>query len=119
MYALSAPQSHPDTGAQVAAEIVAGDAITLLDIAQQFSVNPSTCLRWLMRGLPNGRGERVRLAAIKRGRVWLTSRAALGRFLGAMPQYHSAPPAPPIRTPTQRDRDSARAQQQLADRYGI
>lgn len=112
---MAVTQSYPD----VAAEIVSGDAITLLDISRQFNVNPSTCLRWLMRGLPDGRGDRVRLAAIKRGKVWLTSRAALGRFLGAMPQSQNTSTAAPVRTPSQRERDSARAEKLLRNNYGI
>ena len=104
---------------EVTAEIVAGDALKLLDVARQFGVHSSTVLRWLLRGLPDGRGERIRLAAVKRGKTWLTSRAALERFLEALP--HSAPTSgtPPIRTPTKRERDSARATAALKNKYGV
>ena len=108
-----------DTFPDVAAEIVNGDSITVIDIARQFSVSPSTAFRWLMRGLPDGRGERIRLAAIKRGKIWLTSRAALERFLSALPASTPTHTAPPIRTPSKRERDSARAEATLKSNYGI
>lgn len=103
----------------VAAEITSGDSITLLDISRQFSTAPSTALRWVLRGLPDGNGGRIRLEAIRRGKPWLTSRAALQRFLSRLPQSAPSTSAAPTRTPTQRERDSARAKQQLHDTYGI
>ena len=103
----------------VAAEITSGDSITLRDISRQFSTAPSTTLRWVLRGLPDGHGGRIRLEAIRRGKPWLTSRAALQRFLSRLPQSAPGTSAAPIRTPSQRERDSARAKQQLHDAYGI
>jgi hypothetical protein len=103
----------------VAAEIANGDQITLIEISRQFRVNPSTGLRWILRGLPDGRGGRVRLEAIRRGKPWLSSRAALERFLAALPQ--SAPPSivQSIRSPAKRERDSAHAATMLKDKFGI
>lgn len=112
---MTASGSFPD----LAAEIIAGDAITVLDIARQFNVSPSTVFRWMMRGLPDNRGERVRLQAIRRGKIWLTSRAALQRFLTSLPQSATAPAAPPIRTPARRQLDCDRAKKALHDTYGI
>jgi transposase-like protein len=103
----------------LAAEIIAGDAITINEIARQFNVSPSTAFRWLMRGLPNASGERVRLQGLRRGKVWLSSRAALQRFLSALPVSSSAPTAPAIRSPSKRERDTARAKQSLNSKYGI
>jgi transposase-like protein len=103
----------------VAAEIANGDQLTLTDIARQFNVNPSTCLRWILRGLPDGRGGRVRLAAIRRGKPWLSSRASLEKFLAALPQSVPTSDAPNVRTPTQRERDSSHAEEVLRKRYGI
>jgi hypothetical protein len=108
-----------DSIPDLAAEIIAGDAITVLDIARQFNVSPSTAFRWIMRGLPHGRGERVRLTAIRRGKVWLTSRAALQRFLAALPASTAAPSGSPIRPPAKRERETARAKRILATKYGI
>ena len=103
----------------VAAEITSGDFITLRDISRQFSTAPSTTLRWVLRGLPDGHGGRIRLEAIRRGKPWLTSRAALQRFLSRLPQSAPSTSAVPTRTPSQRERDSSRAKQQLHDTYGI
>jgi hypothetical protein len=111
--------SMTDTLPDLAAEIIAGDAITIIDIARQMRTAPSTIYRWMLRGLPDGRGERIRLHAIRRGKVWLTSRAALQRFLGALPQSAPTPTAPPVRTPTKRERDTTRAKKALAEQYGI
>jgi transposase-like protein len=103
----------------VAAEIVNGDQLTLLSIARQFDVNPSTCLRWILRGLPDGRGGRVRLEAVRRGKPWLSSRGALERFLGALPQSAPTQATPSIRTPSMRERDSAAAEKMLTEKYGM
>jgi len=109
------PHFHTD----IAAEIANGDAIKLLDVARQFDVNPSTVLRWLMRGLPSRNEHRVRLEGVRRGKVWLTSRAALQRFLSALPQSTLFTNSSPARSPSARERESARAQTKLKDKYGI
>ena len=104
----------------LAAEIAGGDQLTLSEIARQMRLNPSTALRWILRGLPDGRGGRVRLEGIRRGKKWLTSRAALARFLAALPQSTTTEAAPPpIRTSSQRSRDAARATAALRDDFGI
>ena len=54
-----------DTIPDLAAEITGGDSITINDIARQFTVSPSTAFRWIMHGLPNGRGERVRMRSAR------------------------------------------------------
>jgi hypothetical protein len=110
----------PDIQLQsVAAEIAHGDQLTLITLSRQFSVNPSTCLRWVLRGLPDGHGGRIRLEAVRRGKPWLTSRAALARFLAALPQSTATPNVPEARTPSKREHDSARAAKILKAKYGI
>jgi hypothetical protein len=69
----------------VAAEIAAGDELGTIAIAREKNLRPSTVLRWILTGLPARHGNRVRLEALKRGRRWLTSRAALARFFGELP----------------------------------
>ena len=102
----------------IISDIAAGNSITLIELARQQKTNPSTVFRWVQKGLPSGYGVRVRLEAIKRGKKWLTTAAAVARFFAALPA--SAPsPAMPIRTPSKRERDSARAKQALNDKYGI
>ena len=102
-------------GASKILRLVAGLALVTA------AVSPSTAFRWMMRGLSDGRGKRIRLQAVRRGKIWLTSRAALERFLSALPhsQSESTPTAAPIRTPSKRERDSARAEQTLKNKYGI
>jgi hypothetical protein len=108
-----------DTIPDLAGEIIGGDSITVLGIARQFNVSPSTAFRWMMRGLPDGRGERIRLQALRRGKIWLTSRASLQRFLSALPASTPAPTSTPIRAPSKRQADCERARKSLSDRYGI
>ncbi len=107
-----------DAKIDIASEIAAGDGVALVEVARLQKTNISTIFRWVIRGLPRGSGERVKLEAIKRGRKWITTRPALTRFFAALPK--SAPaPVTPARTPTQRERDSARARQRLQSDYGI
>ena len=41
------------------------------------AVDPSVAFRWMQLGLPNGDGHRVRLEAVRVGKSWRTSEAAL------------------------------------------
>jgi hypothetical protein len=100
-------------------EIAGGDSLRLIDLARRFDVSASTCFRWVVKGLPIGNGERVRLPAIKRGKSWITSEAAVARFFGALPHSTTLPTSTPIRTPSKRQRDSARAAETLRAEYGI
>lgn len=103
----------------LAAEIAAGDSLRLIDLARRFDVCMSTCFRWVVKGLPTGDGTRAKLAALKRGKSWITSEAAVARFFASLPQSESAPTTALLRTPSARERDSARAEAALKDRYGI
>ena len=108
------------TEPSVCAEIADGDCMSLVELARQFDLNPSTCLRWILTGLPDEQGNRIKLEAVRRGKPWLTSKAALQRFLQRLPQSDgNTAPAPEIRTPSKRQRDTERAQQTLKDQYGI
>jgi len=44
----------------------------------------STLLRWILRGARNPAGQVVRLAAVRLGNRWMTSREALQRFAEAL-----------------------------------
>ncbi len=103
----------------VASEIAAGDRLSTVELAHEHDTAPSTIFRWIQRGLPDAQGGRVFLEALRRGKVWLTSRAAVARFFERLPhsQGSSTPPAP--RSPSKRDRDSARAKKVLQEQYGI
>ena len=107
------------TSPSLASEIAAGNVLKLRNLADRFDVDPSVAFRWMQRGLPDGKGGRVRLEAIKRGKCWVTSEAAIKRFFAGLPQSAPTSAAPPIRTPTKREGDSARAEATLRDKYGI
>src|SRR5580765_1908497 len=95
------------TQLELAGEIATGDAIRLADLAQRFHVCTTTCYRWIRMGLPGASGERVYLAALRRGKVWLTSSGAVARFLAELPQSMAgcpelpgnAPASPPTNPP--------------------
>lgn len=103
----------------LAEEIAAGNGITVPQVAHQQRANPSTIFRWVQKGLPDGKGNRVRLEAIRRGKAWYTSRSAVARFFARLPQSQNTSTAAPVRTPSQRERDSARAAKLLRDNYAI
>jgi hypothetical protein len=104
----------------VAAEVAAGDAITMTQLARQHQTAITTCFRWLQRGLPDGRGGRVFLAAIRRGKKWLTSQAAVQRFFAALPNNVQVAQSPEVaRTPSKRARATAQAAKTLNEVWGI
>ena len=103
----------------VAFEVASGDGLYLAQAAKMLPrhrldrpVSPSTLFRWVRAGVVVEGGERVRLEAVRVSGRWLTSRAALARFLKrqtpSAPDSHSER----SRTPSQR----ARAQHDAADR---
>ena len=108
----------------VAEEVANGDEIGTTQIARERNLDIATVFRWIVRGLPAADGGRVRLEAVKRGKTWLTSRAALRRFFLAMPTNAAvnAPKAtrrPTSRAVAKRERDSAQAREELRTRHGI
>jgi hypothetical protein len=103
----------------IIAEIATGRAISLIELARQHGVNPSTAYRWVLHGLPSGDGTRVRLAALRRGKRWLTTTAAVARFFASLPISAPQPTRRPVRTPARRQRETARARNALKERYGI
>lgn len=74
-------------------------------------LHPATMTRWILRGVRAVDGRRVKLEATRFGCRWLTSEAALQRFADAL----ITPPADstPTRTPTARQKASARADAEL------
>jgi hypothetical protein len=82
----------------------------------------STLLRWISRGARSPSGECIRLEALRIGGRWMTSREALQRFAERLtplpPDFGGATPPSMPRTPTARQRASARAGKEL-ERFGI
>lgn len=79
--------------------------------------NASTIFRWIRDGAKRPTGEVVRLDALKLPNRWVTSAAALQRFLEALTPSVEGPPAT-VRPPARRERASARAERELT-RLGI
>jgi hypothetical protein len=73
----------------------------------------STLLRWITVGVPGPGGGRIKLAAVRCGAKWVTSRAALREFVQALTPRPNGEPAAPTRTPTQRSRAATRADKAL------
>ncbi len=81
-------------------------------------VSMSCIFRWITSGVKLPSGDVVRLEAVRLGGRWLTSKEALQRFADAQtPRLDGEPEATP-RTPTTRQRASARAAEEL-ERCGI
>ena len=73
----------------------------------------STLLRWIMYGAAGRDGQRVRLAAIRCGGRWLTSRAAIREFCERLTARIED--LPPPMTPTCKRRDDERTAAALAE----
>lgn len=78
-------------------------------------LHPATISRWIVRGVVAPDGRRVRLEALRVGHRWLTSSGALARFADALAHALAAGQDAPAaaRTPTQRQRASERAEEEL------
>jgi hypothetical protein len=113
-----------DAVPQVLAEIQAGDGLSLSAAGRMFpghrggaSVDPSTVFRWVTKGTRTTAAQAVKLEAVRVGGRWLTSRAAVARFVSALTT--AADPAatftPPTRTAATRSRQSERAAAKLRE----
>lgn len=107
----------------VLSEIQSGDGLSLAAAGRMFpahrgpgAINPSTVYRWATSGAKEPSGRLVKLEAVRVGGRWLTSRAAVARFVAALTAA-AAPtstPAPPItRTPAARQKAADRAAAKL------
>lgn len=94
-----AEQTTPVTDTpDVLSEILAGDALTLGEVARKFPnhrnrgkcMDSSAVWRWMKHGSKAANGETVKLENCRVGNRQLTSEAALRRFIHAL----SAPAAP-------------------------
>jgi hypothetical protein len=108
-------------------EIAAGQGIYLSQAARLLPpcrrgrpVTLSCLVRWILDGTTVHDGSRVRLEAVKGPAGWITTPAALARYLAARtPELSSAPPKPAVRrTPSARTQASERAAREL-ERVGI
>jgi hypothetical protein len=77
----------------------------------------STVLRWILQGAPAYDGRRVKLAAVRGGAKWVTSRAAIREFVEALTPPPDGEAARPPRTAKQRQRESERAGRELDEAW--
>jgi hypothetical protein len=77
-----------------------------------------TILRWILHGAKAPDGSRVRLAAVRLGGRWLTSREALQRFAERLTPALDASNQPSSRGPEERRRASEQAAAEL-NRMGV
>lgn len=109
-------------GQSLLEEIVGGDALSLAQAArlvpatrgESGSASPSCVWRWVTKGATTRAGVTVKLEAALIGSRWITSRAALMRFLEALnPVSAPVPVLPPSRTEAQRRKAAAAASKKL------
>lgn len=110
------------THQQVIGEILAGDALGMSATARKVPAfrgegraNPTTIWRWIVTGCKSPDGSIVKLEAARLGGRWLTSSAALARFLDALtPSTDPAPSPARSRKPAARKRAIEAAHKKLA-----
>jgi len=110
---------------QLLSEIEAGEGEPLARAARRVPstrqgrpVTLSCLLRWVLHGVRGPGGRRVRLEAARLAGRWITTPAALRRFVVAQTPPLDAEPAPTPRTPARRLSDSERASREL-ERRGL
>lgn len=108
-----------DAVAVLLAEIRAGDGLSMTAAAREFpahrgtgTLNPSTLHRWGLKGARGADGQLVRLAMIRIGGRWLTTRGAVARFAAALTSASAVVVASP-RSPAARTHASDRAEAEL------
>jgi hypothetical protein len=106
-------------------DLVSEPAISLSEAAasvppsrQGKRTNISTVLRWILSGVKNPQGERIRLEGIRFGGKWVTSRGALQRFAERLTPDLDAESRAMPRSHISRRRSAERAEKML-DKVGI
>jgi hypothetical protein len=109
---------------QLLQEIEAGQGETLTRAARRIpptrlgkAVTLSCLLRWVQSGVRGPAGQRVKLEAARLAGKWVTTPAAIRRFVEAQTPRTDSEPAPP-RSPARRRRASELAGEEL-ERKGI
>ncbi|MFO0796340.1 MAG: hypothetical protein U0804_02620 [Gemmataceae bacterium] len=100
-------------------EIQAGGGLSLSAAAREFpahrgmgTLNPSSLFRWGTKGTRGSDGRLVKLAMIRIGSRWATTRGALARYAAEL-TASAAPPADAPRSPAARTRASEAAAAEL------
>ena len=108
------------------AEIAAGQGLSITQAARRLPssrngrpVSFASVFRWILKGVRIWDGRTVRLEAARLGRKWVTTPAAIQRFVMAQtPELESQDKLKRIRTPGQRERAALRAAKEL-EKLGI
>jgi hypothetical protein len=105
---------------QLLSEIAAGESIYLVQAAkllpahrQGKPVTLSCLIRWISPGVLGPSGERIKLEAARLAGKWVTTRAALARFVAAQTPTLALESGPPPRSAAARTRTSERVAKQL------
>lgn len=103
---------------QLAAAITTGEGLSLGGASVLFPpsragrpVHPTTLMRWVIDGVTAPGGRRVKLAAVRVGSRWLTTRAAVAEFIQA--QQPAEVVAGPV--PRTGDKRAASVEKELAE----
>lgn len=115
-----------DSTPSIQSEIIAGDALGLSAAARllpahrgEGRASASTIWRWIRTGTRTGDGRVVRLEAARIGGRWLTSKAAITRYMSALtPITPSATPRTPTRTAAQNRNAFTASTKKLARQLG-
>jgi hypothetical protein len=104
-------------------ELQAGDTLTLNALCRILPPrdnghrpNPKTVLRWITKGVNAPDGQVIRLAAVRVGSKWITTRRAAQEFIAALTAAalgDEVAAGPPPRSAGQRRRDHERALAEL------
>jgi hypothetical protein len=110
---------------QLLEEIEAGQGETLTRRArrvprtrQDRAVTLGCILRWITAGVKGPDGQRIHLEAARLAGNWVSTPAALRRFVASQTPRPDADPAVPLRSPGKRQRAAEQAGREL-ERAGI
>jgi hypothetical protein len=95
--------------------IFSEQTLRIQEAAKIAHVSFATLWRWILRGVPDPNGVRVRLEALRCGGKWLTSREALVRFAKRLTPDLSDQPASLPRPPHKRKHASQKAAVKLQE----
>jgi hypothetical protein len=109
------PESLPATPALVT---IARAARFFPSFKTEGATHVSTLTRWILRGLPDGKGGRVKLRAVRLPGGWATTQEWIERFLEALTDCRTEPAGAAPRTPNQRRKAAERAGREL-DQLGL
>lgn len=120
MFARAFFVSAPTTVSQVLREILDGDRLSMVQAAKKIPsfrggrpTSPATLSRWVSDGVRLPTGETVRMEAERVGGRWVTSTAALARFIARQSEAWRVQAPAATRTVNRRERQAAKTSRVL------